>query len=117
MKVIKAVHMEHGKLVSTFASNKWRKDYAKGVETTPDNGYLFAYPSKNLKQAKHDIGADTSAQFWLADATVVGRTKDTYISIFEEQWFYFWTNFKLCQRLPRADYLLCSSITLVKRIE
>ena len=115
MKVIKVVYEREEKLVSTFAGGKWRKEYGVGVETKPDTGYLFAYSTKNMKGAKANFDG-SYAQFWLAEAEVVGRVSEYFIDVIEDAWQEFWIGYKLQARLPRADYLLCSSITLIKRL-
>lgn len=113
MEVIKAVDAIEGKLVSTFARGKWQKEYAQGAETKPDVGYLFAYSKSNLKGAKKDMCR--SSQFWLAEAEVVGRITRYDITIF--RWSSFWADFKLRLRDRGAEYLLCSSITLIRKIK
>lgn len=115
MKVIKVLSEEDGKLVSTFAGGEWQKEYAEGAKTTPDTGYLFAYSSRNLNLARRDMGTG-SFQFWLAEAEVVGRVCDSNIDVLNHNWRRFWKGFKLRLRVKRAEYLLCSSIVLVKKL-
>ena len=115
MQVIKVVNEKGSKLVSTFATRAWEKEYAQGVETKPGTGYLFAYSRRDLKRARKDIGAGPF-QYWLAEAKVVGRIKDLDIYLFTREWYSFWKGFKLRLRLEEAEYLLCSSITLIKRL-
>lgn len=119
MEVIKAVDKRNGKLVSTFACGKWLKEYAEGVETKPDVGYLFAYSSRNLRRAKVDMGLPglSTTQFWLAEAEVVGKVMLGDITTMGGRWCDFWKHFKPQLRRKGADYLLCSSITLTRRLE
>lgn len=116
MKVIKVVKEKRGKLVSGFAAGKWQKEYAEGVETKPDIGYLFAYSSRNLKGAQRNFpcGYSCSYQFWLAEAEVVGRVDHDGIGMLNNKWQKFWDNFKL--KKARTKYLLCSSITLIRQL-
>ena len=116
MKVIKVVNKRDGKLVSTFAADEWRKEYAKGVETKPNIGYLFAYSIKNMKGAKANFGGH-GEQYWLAEAEVVGRVHGGSIAVEEATWLRFWGGRRLQTRLPGATYLLCSSITLIKKLK
>lgn len=113
MKVVKVVEEMDGKLVSTFAAEEWQKQYAEGVETKPDVGCLFAF--KTLKDARYDF-CSGNFQFWSAEANVVGKIHSAAI-IVHGSWHSFWRTFKLRLRMPGAEYLLCSSITLIKRIE
>ncbi len=115
MKVIKVVNERGNKLVSTFAGDEWQKEYAKGVETKPDTGYLFAYSIKNMKGARDNFKG-SATQFWLAEAEVVGKLSDNDVCVIEVRWHMFWKGYKLRRHLPRADYLLCSSITLIKKL-
>lgn len=115
MKVIKVVSEEHGRLVSTFATEEWQKEYAERVETKPDVGYLFAFPSKNLKQARKEMSR--SDQYWIAEAKVAGKVYSSDIDVLCFTWQSFWRECKLRLRVPRASYLLCSSITLVRRLQ
>lgn len=117
MEVIKAVDERNGKLVSTFACGEWLKEYAQGVETKPDVGYLFAYSSRNLKEARRDMGGSKPTQYWLAEAEVVGKVWHCEIDMVEYHWRDFWKHLKLRLRNKGAQYLLCSSITLVRRLE
>ena len=114
MKVIKVVNERDGKLVSTFADGEWQKEYAKGMETKPDTGYLFAYSIKNMKEAKANFG--NNGQCWLAEAEVVGKMRNNDIDVWDSTWLKFWERSKLQIRLSRASYLLCSSITLIKKL-
>lgn len=115
MKVIKAVDVDtRCNLVSSFASGKWRKRYAEGVETKPDVGYLFAFPSNHLEQARGECGG---CQYWLAEAEVVGKILFSAITTMDSQWHDFWAGYRLKLRRPRAEYLLCSSITLIRRCD
>lgn len=114
MQVIKVVYEIGDKLVSTFAAGKWRKEYAKGVKTEPDVGYLFAYSSKNLQGARMTFGIGW--QYWLAEAEVVGRICDNDIGVINERWLFFWEKFKLRLKVRGAEYLLCSSITLIRKL-
>lgn len=116
MKVIKVVYERDGKLVSTFASGIWQKEYAEGVETKPDIGHLFAYSRKNLKRARSNFGSHLFVRYWLAEAEVVSRIKDGDITIQDSRWGNFWADFKLHLRMRKAEYLLCSSITLIKEL-
>ena len=119
MKVIKVVTEMNNRLdstltprlVSAHTEGVWEKEYKEGVETISKVGYLFAYSSRNLKRAKKDFRF--SYQFWLANAKVVGRMNDQDISNRYDEWRTFWKHFRL---KPRGEYLLCSSITLIKRI-
>ncbi len=113
MKVIKVVDERDGKLVSTFAEGKWQKEYAEGVETKPDIGYLFAYSSRDMKTAKRQMGG-SDYQYWLAEAEVVGKIRHCNIDVTPFQWSRFWGGLKLRLRRKGAEYLLCSSITLIK---
>jgi len=114
MKVIKVVYeRKDGRLVSTFAPGEWEKEYAEGVETKPDVGYLFAYSSRNLKMAKDHC---PFAQYWLAEAEVVGRVSHCNIYLTRSGWRNFWKGLKLQLRAPGAEYLLCSSIILIRRL-
>ncbi len=115
MKVIKVVYERDGKLVSTFAPGKWRKEYELGVETKPNTGYLFAYSSRNMKEARRNFGS-RDAQYWLAEAKVVGKVRDEEITVSEERWCDFWGSIEMRLR-RRAEYLLCSSITLIKELK
>ena len=116
MKVIKAVKVSDTKLVSTFARDKWKKKYIQGVETTPDVGCLFAYSRRNIRQARKDMGINPNIQFWYAEAEVVGKVKDASIDVFSERWSDFWNMLKLRLQCKGAEYLLCSSITLTKKL-
>lgn len=116
MKVIKAVANREGKLVSTFARGEWQKEYAKGVETKPDIGYLFAYSSKNMRGARSSMGMWPGYQYWLAEAEVVGRISGYNIAMQSNWWRGFWADLKLQLRRKGAEYLLCSSITLIRKL-
>ena len=117
MQVIKVVKTVQGKekLVSTFAKGVWQKEYAEGVETKPDTGFLFAYSKRNLARALKDRGR-INTQYWLAEAEVVGKVKDNDISVLDIRWQSFWKGLKLRLRNKGAEYLLCSSITLTSSI-
>ena len=115
MKVIKVVNERDNKLVSTFAQDQWMKEYGVGVETKPDTGYLFAYSTKNMKRARDNFKG-SAVQYWSAEANVVGRLSEYSIDVVEDAWQKFWIGYKLQARPPRADYLLCSSITLIKKL-
>lgn len=117
MRVIKAVYNEgHGRLVGTFARGKWQKEYAEGVETKPDVGYLFAFSSRNMGEARGSMGSGAATQYWLAEAEVVGRISGFGLSMVDCRWQNFWKGLKLRLRTKGAEYLLCSSITLIKRL-
>ena len=116
MKVIKVVNKREGKLISTFAEGKWQKEYVEGVETKPDTGCLFAYSRKNMTEAQHNFRSTPNTQYWLADAEVVGKVKHYHIDVLYSLWDAFWGSFKLQLRNKGAEYLLCSSITLIKRL-
>jgi len=113
MKVIKVVCERGGRLTSTFAPAEWEKEYAKGVETKPDEGYLFAYPRENLGDAEEDV---RDGQYWLAEAEVVGNVDYSEINMQCSDWHTFWGHFVL-RRRRSAEYLLCSSITLIKELD
>jgi len=119
LKVIKAVDIAGGKLVSTYAVGDWRKEYAIGVATTPDTGYLFAYPDtpEGRRQACNDMGG--IARFFVAEAVVVGKiSKHTSMREvpYRSRWSNFWKGFDLEAPDPEDEdtYLLCSSITLLE---
>ena len=116
MKVIKVVNKEDGKLISTFAESEWQKEYAEGIETKPDAGCLFAFSRRNMREARLSMGNCPSLQYWLAEAKVVGRMYGSDIIVTRNTWHAFWKEFKLRLRLRGTEYLLCSSITLVKRL-
>lgn len=116
MKVIKVVEERNGKLISIFATGKWKKKYAEGVETKPDIGYLFAFPSTHLREARESCGGSDS-QYWLAEAEVVGKIHFSNIGVVSYHWLRFWKGFNLQLRIPRAEFLLCSSITLIRKLE
>jgi len=116
MEVIKVVGTKGGKLVSTFAEGKWQKEYAEGLETKPDVGCLFAYSSSNMTEAKRNFGTTVEWQYWLAEAEVVGRVRDTSLTVLSRRWTSFWGKLKLRLEVQGAEYLLCSSITLLKRL-
>ena len=58
----------------------------------------------------------TASEYWLAEAKVVGKLGRHDFYIRNEQWRDFWKDYKLRLRYKGAEYLLCSSITLIKRI-
>ncbi len=117
MKVIKVCAVKNNKLLSTFASGKWRKEYAIGVPTTPDVGFLFAFP--DTKQGRRDARKDMGVinTHYLADAVVTGKMSAP-VALFQigngsRKWEGFWGSF-----IPGTggEYVLCSSITLLERI-
>lgn len=111
MKVIKAVEERDGKLFSVYASGEWRKEYAKGVVTTPDTGYLFAYPEGDSEKAKFEFGC----QCWVAEAEVVHSISWEALGMSHNRWHSFWEHFKPASN--GYEYLLCSSITLISEVE
>ena len=115
MKVIKVVRQEEdGRLVSTFAPGEWKTGYAKGVEAKPEIGYLFAYPREKLDRAMSDMPG--SYQYWIAEAKIVGKISRSDFWMDKYRWVSFWDCIKLRLRYKGAPYLLCSSITLTKRM-
>lgn len=114
MKVIKVVKEQENKLVSSFADGKWKKEYAKGVVTIPNEGYLFAYGERSLKLARCQTDHTAIHQYWEADAEVIGRIAPKKVDVEISAWNNFWEFFK---PKTKGQYLLCSSITLVKEIK
>ena len=114
MKVIKAVReTSDGELVSTYAIDQWIKVYAKGIETKPDIGYLFAYPVKDLERAR--MAMSVFDRLWIAEAEVVGKIQ--FNELGPGYWEDFWRQLKRRRRYKGFAYLLCSSITLVEEIK
>jgi len=116
MQVIKVVVKKGNKLVSTFAEGEWETEYIEGVETTPVTGYLFAYSSEEIKRARAEIMSPI-AQYWSANANVVGRIDDHDVDVLRSRWHDFWSGFVPEEKTGELNYVLCSSVTLVKRIE
>lgn len=114
MEVIKVVSgYGEGVWRSSHARLAWEQEYHVGKATTPDIGLLFAYPntSNGLSHAK----SDTGGVMFLAEAEVVGKVNHSSLDPCQQSgWHEFWNHFK-----PKkvGRYLLCSSITLLERIE
>ena len=114
MKVIKVVNREAGKLTSSFASDEWKREYVPGVETKPDIGYLFAYRLKSREEAMGEI--PSGGELWFATAEAVGNIGRPDIDTFSATWKSFWEEFVL-RKSKDKEYLLCSSITLLKPLK
>lgn len=115
-EVIKVVTEVNGKLYSTFASGSWCKEYKPGVTTVPNIGYLFAYPKSRLSMAKRETAKID--HYWIAEATVVGKVTFTEMGTAQRGWNCYWECFRLkhFRRSDEYDYLLCSSITLIREL-
>jgi len=120
VRVIKAVEIQEDiKLTSTFAKGEWLCEYSKGVETKPTIGLLFAYPEGKLYIAKEEntgITLQITNPLWWAEAEVVGGINYNILKINVNTWKTFWENFKPQPLSENTEYLLCSSITLIKKI-
>ena len=76
---------------------------------------MFAFSSKDLQGAKSEFSG--GVELWLAEAKVVGRVIRLGINVEKDRWKRFWKLFKLSQRQKqKAEYLLCSSITLIRKL-
>lgn len=110
MKVIKAVDVIKGGVkVSSYAEKEWRKEYKANRTTKPDKGLLFAFPREDLDKAQGECG---DSEYWEADAVVVGRVPHGHLTMYSDKWDNFWLEFNS----NGGEYLLCSRITLRKRL-